>query len=87
MARSIGTITARKDELFLVVGGTLRMTLRDENRGDIVLGPGEYVIVPHGVEHCPAARSTCEVAFFERNTTLDTGDVENERTIRERKRL
>ncbi|RKD71011.1 mannose-6-phosphate isomerase-like protein (cupin superfamily) [Rhizobium sp. WW_1] len=76
-----------EDELFLVVKGTLRMKLRDENGGDIVLGPGEYIIVPHGVEHCPVAEPSCEVVLFERNTTLNTGNVENERTIREPKRL
>jgi mannose-6-phosphate isomerase-like protein (cupin superfamily) len=76
-----------EDELFLVVKGTLRMKLREENGGDVVLGPGEYIIVPHGVEHCPVAEPTCEVLLFERNTTLNTGNVENERTIREPKRL
>ena len=76
-----------EDELFLVVKGTLRMKLREENGGDIVLGPGEYIIVPHGVEHCPVAEPTCEVVLFERNTTLNTGNLENERTIREPKRL
>src|SRR5437879_13803976 len=40
----------REDELFLVVEGRLRMQLRDGNRD---LGPGEFIIVPHGVEHCP----------------------------------
>lgn len=76
-----------EDELFLVVRGTLRMRLREENGGDIVLGPGEYIIVPHGVEHCPVAEPTCEVVLFEPNTTLNTGNVENERTIRQPKRL
>lgn len=76
-----------EDELFLVVKGTLRMKLREENGGDIVLGPSEYIIVPHGVEHCPVAEPTCEVVLFERNTTLNTGNVENERTIRQPKRL
>ncbi|MFS8115637.1 cupin domain-containing protein [Rhizobium jaguaris] len=75
------------DELFLVVKGTLRMKLREENGGDIILGPGEYIIVPHGVEHCPTAEPTCEVLLLERNTTLNTGNVENERTIRQPARL
>ena len=76
-----------EDELFLVVKGTLRMKLREENGGDIVLGPGEYIIVPHGVEHCPTAEPTCEVLLLERNTTLNTGNVENERTVRQPARL
>jgi mannose-6-phosphate isomerase-like protein (cupin superfamily) len=78
---------AEEDELFLVVKGTLRMKLSEENGGDIILGPGEYVIVPHGVEHCPTAEPTCEVLLLERNTTLNTGNVENERTVRQPARL
>ena len=76
-----------EDELFLVIKGTLRMKLREENGGDIILGPGEYIIVPHGIEHCPTAEPTCEVLLLERNTTLNTGNVENERTVRQPARL
>ena len=71
---------AIEDELFLVIRGRLRMRLRGQE--DIVLGPGEYVIVPHGIEHCPTAEPDCDVVLFERNTTLNTGNVENKRTIR-----
>lgn len=67
-----------EDELFLVVEGRLRMKLRD---GDIDLGPGEMLIVPHGVEHCPVALETpCHVLLVEPVTTLNTGNVESERT-------
>lgn len=76
-----------EDELFLVVSGTLRMRLREQDGGDVVLGPGEYIIVPRGVEHCPTAEPTCQVVLFERNTTLNTGNVENDRTVRELARL
>lgn len=76
-----------EDELFLVTRGTLRMQLRQQDGGDIVLGPGEYLIVPRGVEHCPKAEPTCEVILLERNTTLNTGNVENERTVRELARV
>jgi mannose-6-phosphate isomerase-like protein (cupin superfamily) len=67
-----------EDELFLVIAGTLRMRLRD---GDIVLHPGEYLIVPRGVEHCPET-ITDEVhcLLLEPRTTLNTGNVVNERT-------
>ena len=40
------------DELFLVLSGGLLMKLRD---GDQKLGPGEFLIIPHGVEHSPNA--------------------------------
>ncbi|MDE1992344.1 MAG: cupin domain-containing protein [Rhizobiaceae bacterium] len=76
-----------EDELFLVIKGTLRMRLRDEDGGDVVLSAGEYLIVPHGVEHCPVAEPACEVLLFERNSTLNTGNLENERTIRDLQRL
>jgi mannose-6-phosphate isomerase-like protein (cupin superfamily) len=69
-----------EDELFLVVKGRLTMQLRT---GDLVLDPGELVIVPHGVEHCPKAEEECWVLLLEPKTTLNTGDVVNERTVRE----
>jgi mannose-6-phosphate isomerase-like protein (cupin superfamily) len=67
-----------EDELFLVVRGRLLMRLRD---GDIVVEPGEFVIIPHGVEHCPEAlEEPCEVVLLEPATTLNTGTEHNERT-------
>lgn len=73
-----------EDELFLVVKGRLRMRLREagEER-ELVLEPGELVIVPHGLEHCPAAEEECWVLLLEPKTTLNTGNLENERTIRD----
>lgn len=67
-----------EDELFFVVQGRLRMQLRD---GDQVLNPGEMLIVARGVEHCPVAE-TEEVwlMMFEPATTLNTGNLQNERT-------
>ena len=66
-----------EDELFLVVSGRLRMQFRD---GDQVLGPGELIVVPRGVEHCPVAEGDCHVVLIEPKTTLNTGNVRNERT-------
>lgn len=68
----------REDELFLVVKGRLRMELRD---GVLELGPGELVIVPRGVEHRPVALEETHVLLVEPATTLNTGDVRNERTV------
>ena len=68
-----------EDELFLVVQGRLRIGLRD---GDIDLDPGEFIIVPKGVEHRPEALGDeCHVLMLEPNTTLNTGNIENERTL------
>jgi mannose-6-phosphate isomerase-like protein (cupin superfamily) len=70
-----------EDELFLVIKGTLRIQLPAEYGGDIVLEEGEYLIVPKGVEHCPEA-VTPEVLclLLEPTTTINTGNVVNERT-------
>jgi mannose-6-phosphate isomerase-like protein (cupin superfamily) len=68
-----------EDELFLVVAGRLRMGFRDRV---VDLEPGEFIIVPHGVEHLPEALTDeCHVMLFEPNTTLNTGNVVNERTV------
>ncbi|MBI5669712.1 MAG: cupin domain-containing protein [Chloroflexi bacterium] len=73
-----------EDELFLVVKGRLRIELRD---GEIVLNEGEFAIIPHGVEHRPVADAEVHVLLFEPNTTLNTGNVQNERTMRDLKRV
>jgi mannose-6-phosphate isomerase-like protein (cupin superfamily) len=68
----------REDELFLVIKGTLLIRLRDQ---DISLEPGEFVIIPRGVEHLPVATEEAHVLLLEPRTTLNTGDVHNERTV------
>ena len=65
-----------EDEMFLVIKGNLIIKLRD---WDIHLHPGEFFIVPHGVEHCPVALEEVEVMLFEPKTVLNTGDVMNEK--------
>jgi mannose-6-phosphate isomerase-like protein (cupin superfamily) len=67
-----------EDELFLVVRGRFRMELRDRH---IWLEEGEFLIVPRGVEHRPVAEEDVEVLLFEPATTLNTGNVQNERTV------
>jgi mannose-6-phosphate isomerase-like protein (cupin superfamily) len=73
-----------EDELFWVVSGRLRMELRD---GDVVLEPGELLVVPKGVEHRPVAEGETHVVLIEPKTTLNTGDVRNERTVDELERI
>ncbi len=68
----------QEDELFLIVKGRLRMKFRD---GDVMVNEGEMIVVPHGVEHCPEADEETHVMLFERNTTLNTGNVRNENTV------
>ncbi|MBK7090388.1 MAG: cupin domain-containing protein [bacterium] len=67
-----------EDELFLVVQGRLRMQLRT---GDVILDEGEFFIVPRGVEHNPIAEPECHIMLFEPKTTLNTGNVTNEKTV------
>jgi len=75
----------REDELFLVVQGRLRMQFRT---GDRDLGPGELIIVPRGVEHCPLALTEdVHVVLLEPKTTVNTGNVRNERTVTHLKKL
>ena len=69
-----------EDELFLVISGRLRMELRGQEAQ--IVGPGEFIIVPHGVEHRPVAEEPCKVVLLEPATTLNTGNVDNERTVR-----
>ncbi|HEX2252207.1 MAG TPA: cupin domain-containing protein [Thermoanaerobaculia bacterium] len=74
----------REDELFLVLAGRLEMELRDRT---ITLGPGELLIVPAGTEHRPVAPVETHVLLFEPASTLNTGTVETERTVREPERI
>ena len=44
--------------------------------GDVDCGPGDFIVVPRGVEHCPMALTdTCDVLLIERNTVLNTGSA------------
>src|SRR5271156_5544336 len=67
-----------EDELFLVVRGRFRMEFRDRHEW---IEEGEFVIVPRGVEHRPVADQEAHVLLFESATTLNTGNVQNERTV------
>ncbi len=73
-----------EDELFLVVKGKLAIKLRDQ---DISLDEGEFVIIPRGVEHCPVAEEEAHVLLLEPKTTLNTGNVSNERTVADLERI
>ena len=66
-----------EDELFFVIKGTLRMHFRDRVES---IGENEFIIVPKGVEHKPAAEEEVHVMLFEPATTLNTGDQRNNLT-------
>lgn len=67
-----------EDELFLVLAGTLELQFRDRVER---LGPGEMFIVPRGVEHRPVAREEVHLLMVEPASTLNTGNVRDERTV------
>ena len=73
-----------EDELFLVLKGHLHLQFRD---GEVALGPGELYIVPKGVEHRPVAPEEVHLLMFEPASTLNTGNIENERTVNDPQRL
>jgi len=73
-----------EDELFLVVKGTLRMRFRDK---DVVVREGEFLVVPRGVEHMPVAEDEVHVVLLEPKSTLNTGNLRNERTVETLERI
>jgi mannose-6-phosphate isomerase-like protein (cupin superfamily) len=73
-----------EDELFYVVKGRLVIKLRD---GEVVLQPGEFAVIPHGVEHLPVADDEVHVLLLEPKSTVNTGTTANERTVSDLERL
>lgn len=67
-----------EDEMFLVIDGSLTMQFRDK---DVVVNAGEFIIVPHGVEHRPVAEAECQIMLIEPSGVLNTGNVRGELTV------
>lgn len=67
-----------EDELFLVIKGTLHMKLRD---GENTIEEGEMIVIPKGVEHLPYANEETWILMMEPTTTLNTGNIVNEKTV------
>jgi mannose-6-phosphate isomerase-like protein (cupin superfamily) len=79
----------QEDEMFLVVKGQFRMEYRDVDSREWQerIKEGEFIVVPRGVEHRPVAETECWVMLFEPASTLNTGNVVNERTVAELQRV
>jgi mannose-6-phosphate isomerase-like protein (cupin superfamily) len=78
----------QEDELFFVLKGTLRMKLRDQGaEREEIVRPGEFIIVPCGVEHMPIADQEVHVMLLEPKSTLNTGNLRNERTVEQLGRI
>jgi mannose-6-phosphate isomerase-like protein (cupin superfamily) len=73
-----------EDELFLVVKGRFRMEFRDREEW---IEEDEFIVVPRGVEHRPVADEECWIMLFEPASTLNTGNVRNERTVAQLERV
>jgi mannose-6-phosphate isomerase-like protein (cupin superfamily) len=69
-----------EDEMFLVVKGRFRIEFRDKT---VWLEEGEFIVVPRGVEHKPVADEEAWIVLFEPASTLNTGNVDNQFTLRE----
>ena len=77
-----------EDELFLVVKGCLFMGLRDaDGEREIAIQPGEFIIVPKGIEHKPRADEETHIVLLEPKSTLNTGNVRSERTVEQLQRI
>ncbi|HEY4385793.1 MAG TPA: cupin domain-containing protein [Ktedonobacteraceae bacterium] len=73
----------QEDEMFFVIKGRLLMQIREEAEGqrNIWVEESELIIIPHGVEHCPVAEEETHLMLLEPTTTVNTGNVESERTV------
>ncbi len=67
----------QEDEFFLVLEGQLTIQMKDE---EVTLNPGEFYVVPKGVQHNPVAETECTLLLFEKKTTLHTGEVQADLT-------
>lgn len=73
-----------EDEMFLVMEGKLLMELDDKT---LEINAGEFVVIPKGTNHKPVAVGEVKVMLFEPNTTLNTGNTENDFTVKNLDRI
>jgi mannose-6-phosphate isomerase-like protein (cupin superfamily) len=77
--------------MFFVIKGKMIMRLKDNNDDgsfkEIIVEPGEFIIIPKGIEHMPAAEQEVHVMLIEPKSTLNTGNLNNERTVENLKRI
>jgi mannose-6-phosphate isomerase-like protein (cupin superfamily) len=77
-----------EDELFYVVKGALRMKTREDGKeNEFVIMPGEFIVIPRGVEHLPSADEETHIMLLEPKSTLNTGNLENDRTVKDLDRI
>ena len=66
-----------EDEMFLVIEGALIMETENKT---LEINPGEFIIIPKGLKHKPIAAKEVKVLLFEPESTLNTGETENQLT-------
>lgn len=64
--------------MFFVCKGKLVIRFRDS---EVALNEGEFIVIPKGIEHQPVAEEEVHLLLIEPKTTLNTGNVINERTV------
>ena len=70
---------AEEDEFFLCQRGVFGLRFRDGSQ--VLLNPGDFHVVPRGVEHLPfTVGGEAQVLFVEPAATKHTGEVESGRT-------
>lgn len=67
-----------EDEIFLVIKGQLKMELETRSHA---INPGEFVIIPRGINHKPIAVNEVEIMLFEPASTINTGNIQDQKTI------
>ncbi|MFA6848948.1 MAG: cupin domain-containing protein [Selenomonadaceae bacterium] len=67
-----------EDEMFYVLKGVLTIKFREK---DVKVLEGECIVIPRGIEHMPIAKKEVHVMLMEAKTTLNTGNIVNERTV------
>lgn len=60
------------EEMFMVWRGRFRVEFRDRI---LEMGPGEFCVVPRGIEHRTASDEEAEVLIFEPAEIVNTGDA------------
>lgn len=61
------------DELFLCWRGHFRLEFRDHA---VEMGPGDFHLVPRGIEHRPVAATEAQVLLLEPAGVVNTGNLE-----------
>lgn len=70
----------QEDEFFLVIKGKMKMEFENNS---VFVNEGEFIIIPRGTLHKPVSEEETHLLLFEPASTINTGDIENEMTVKE----